>query len=181
MGELFSNFVQGLTVAWPQFSQGAVFFFWPLLLAFLLSLSPLLSHVLKFLIIISYKVARQAFGVLNGKPVARTPTPFSIDSTEFLEFLFFAVFGIAIAYIEVRVGGLLVQGVLPGVLTVATVLAQLVGRAVPSMDAPLDKRKSLANASLVCVGFLIAYEYFSISDQAQNGKKAPETTVLPEG
>jgi hypothetical protein len=169
MQKHLSDLMLGLQVSWPQFSQGIVYFFWPLLFALLLSLTPLVARITtrsvnSFSSIFQTKILLKEPASNHGNE-ATTP----IDFTEFLEYLFFAIFGIAIAYIEVKVGGLLVQGVLPGVLTVATVLAQLVGRAVPSMEPPLDKRKSLANASLVCVGFLLSFQYFSISTQAQNG------------
>lgn len=157
------KFLSGINAAWPDLSQSLENLFWPLCLAFVLSLAPVFVRLLRVLAG-TVAVARVQLVDPSKADWAKVNELWcAVNAAEFLEYFFFVLFGIIVAYIEVRIGGLLVEGVLPSVLTVVTVLVQLVGRSVPSMEPPLDKRRSLANASLVCLGFLICFEYFEVS------------------
>lgn len=182
MADFMADFINDAKAFWPQYRSSILYFFWPLIIVLFLSILPILFRSIGIIGRKAIKLLRR--NVLLGAPQQTEETDemapiqdgLLFDVSEFLEYFFFGVFGVAIAYIEVRIGGLLAQGVLPGLITIVTVLIQLVSRSVPALDVPLDKRKSLANATLVCLGFLFAFEYFKIA-RPPEGAKAAETAT----
>lgn len=82
-------------------------------------------------------------------------------SSATLQLFYTCIIGSGVAYVEVELSKEFIHAVLPSVITVVTILFQLIGRLRPDFEPPFDTRLGYSAAALGVLFFIVSAHYFA--------------------